>query len=128
MPPQTVRLWDTRKLSSHLHEYDRHTDAITAVQWSPRAPEIFISTSADHNAMVWDNRRIGEKQQKDCEREGPPELMFVHAGHITRISDVSWDASDQWMVASVAEDNMVHVWSMDQKICCEEPDANNMID
>lgn len=32
--------------------------------------------------------------------------------HLSRISDCAWDANDPWMVASVAEDNMVHVWQM----------------
>lgn len=44
--------------------------------------------------------------------DGPPELLFVHGGHTSKISDFAWNPSDDWVVASVAEDNILQVLSL----------------
>lgn len=44
--------------------------------------------------------------------DGPPELLFVHGGHTAKISDFSWNANDQLVIASVSEDNILQVWQM----------------
>ena len=43
---------------------------------------------------------------------GPPELLFVHGGHTAKVSDFSWNLSQPWVVASVAEDNILQIWQM----------------
>eukprot|EP00505_MAST-04D_sp_SCG-Rhode-Island_P006653 Stramenopile-MAST_4_protein_6653 len=48
--------------------------------------------------------------------DGPPELLFVHGGHTARISDLSWNLNDEWVVASVADDNILQVWAMGENI------------
>mmetsp|Transcript_38167 Transcript_38167/g.68457 ORF Transcript_38167/g.68457 Transcript_38167/m.68457 type:complete len:80 (+) Transcript_38167:217-456(+) len=54
----------------------------------------------------------------DDAEDGPPELMFVHAGHTARISDFSWNPNPvcEWVCASVAEDNMLHIWQVAEGI------------
>ena len=42
--------------------------------------------------------------------DGPPELLFIHGGHTAKVSDFSWSPNDNWVVASVAEDNILQVW------------------
>ena len=89
--------------------------------------------------MVWDLSRIGDEQvrlpapsqHKLCSfsrhlrplncvvsaqtpedaEDGPPELLFVHGGHTSKVSDFAWNPSDDWVVASVAEDNILQVRS-----------------
>jgi histone-binding protein RBBP4 len=61
---------------------------------------------------VWDVRRIGEEQTPEDAEDGPPELLFIHGGHTSKISDFSWNAKDPWVVASVAEDNVLQIWQM----------------
>ena len=39
-------------------------------------------------------------------------MQFVHAGHTAAVTDFCWDPNDAWVVASVAEDNILHVWMM----------------
>ena len=42
----------------------------------------------------------------------PAELIFIHAGHTARISDLQWSPNDDLVIASVAEDNIMQVWQM----------------
>ena len=35
------------------------------------------------------------------------------------MADFSWNANDPWVVASVAEDNVLQVWAMAQNIYAE---------
>ena len=56
-------------------------------------------------------------------QDGPPELLFIHGGHTSKISDFSWNPNEnstQWFIASVAEDNVLQVWNMASNIY--EPD------
>jgi histone-binding protein RBBP4 len=48
-------------------------------------------------------------QAPEDAEDGPPELLFVHAGHTEALSDFSWSANDDWVIASVASDNTLHV-------------------
>ena len=52
-------------------------------------------------------------------QDGPPELLFIHGGHTAKVADFSWNANDPWVVASVAEDNVLQVWAMAQNIYAE---------
>ena len=45
--------------------------------------------------------------------------MFVHAGHTSRISDMSWNMNERLMMASCGEDNIVQVWQMANEIYSE---------
>ena len=33
----------------------------------------------------------------------------MHGGHTSKISDFSWNRNDDWVIASVAEDNILQV-------------------
>lgn len=75
-----------------------------------------------------------EQNTQDAE-DGPPELLvslvfflaesprhsqthffktiqFIHGGHTNKISDFGWNANEPWVIASVAEDNILQVWQM----------------
>lgn len=51
-------------------------------------------------------------QTPEDQEDGPPELLFVHGGHTSKISDFTWNPNDDWVVASVAEDNILQVCSV----------------
>jgi hypothetical protein len=40
----------------------------------------------------------------------PPELVFVHGGHVDKINDLSWHGAHEGMLASVADNGLLHVW------------------
>ncbi len=54
--------------------------------------------------------------------DGPPELLFIHGGHTSKISDFAWNTNDDWVVASVAEDNILQIWQMAENIYDDAPE------
>lgn len=51
--------------------------------------------------------------------------QFVHGGHTSKISDFSWSETEDWVIASVAEDNILQVWQMAENIYNEEEDGED---
>jgi len=116
----TVALWDLRMLKNKMHSLDSHRDEVLAVQWSPFNEAVLASCGADRRLMVWDQSRIGDEQSGEDAEDGPPELLFIHGGHTNKISDFGWNANEPWMLASVAEDNILQVWQMAENIYSDE--------
>ena len=83
------------------------------MEWSPHAPSVFASGSSDRRVHIWDIAQIGAEQTPDDAEDGAPELLFVHGGHTSRITDLGWapNEKDKWHLVSTAEDNVIMVWS-----------------
>lgn len=113
---KTVALWDMRNLSKKLYLLDSHTEEVSQVGWSPHHETILSSSGADRRLMVWDLSRIGDEQSPEDAEDGPPELLFVHGGHTAKISDFAFNGKDEWVVASVAEDNILQIWQMAENL------------
>lgn len=109
---KTVALWDIRNLSRKLHVFENHMEEVFQVGWSPHHETILASSGADRRLMVWDLSKIGDEQTQEDAEDGPPELLFIHGGHTAKISDFAFNPSDDWVVASVAEDNILQIWQM----------------
>lgn len=107
-----VNLWDIRSLKQPFHKFEGHKEGVYQVSWSPFNETILGSCSQDRRVHVWDLSRIGEEQAPEDAEDGPPELLFVHGGHTAKVSDFSWNSTDNWVVASVSEDNILQVWQM----------------
>ncbi|KAF5840260.1 nucleosome remodeling factor [Dunaliella salina] len=118
---KTVALHDSRNLSQRLHVFESHTDEVFQIGWSPKNETILASCGADRRVMVWDLSRIGDEQTPEDQEDGPPELLFVHGGHTSKISDFTWNPNDDWVVASVAEDNILQIWQMASNTVEREP-------
>ncbi|VDP65268.1 unnamed protein product [Schistosoma curassoni] len=82
------------------------------VQWSPHNETILASSGTDRRLHVWDLSKIGIDQTAEDADDGPPELLFIHAGHTAKISDFSWNINDPWAICSVSEDNILQIWQM----------------
>ncbi|KAF1797577.1 WD40-repeat-containing domain protein [Mucor lusitanicus] len=113
---KTVGLFDIRKIDTKLHSMELHEGEITQVAWSPHDDPILASAGTDRKIVIWDLRHIGQEQTPEDAEDGPPEIMFVHSGHTSRISDFSWNPTDRWVLASAAEDNVVQIWQMSRNI------------
>lgn len=115
---KTAALWDLRNIKNKLHSFNSHSDELLQVQWAPFNESVFASASADRRLAVWDLSHIGKEQTAEDAEDGPPELLFIHGGHTNKISDFSWNSNEDedWVVCSVAEDNIFHVWQMAQNI------------
>ena len=117
---RSLALWDLRNTSSKLHSFESHTDQVTSVEWSPFSETIFASAAADRRVNIWDVTRIGMEQEPEDSEDGPPELLFSHGGHTDKIVDFNWNQHEQWLIASVADDNTLQVWQVAESILEEE--------
>jgi len=43
-------------------------------------------------------------------------FFFLKGGHTANVSDICWNPNDEWVMASVAEDNILHIWQMAENI------------
>lgn len=123
---KTVKLWDMRNLKSELHTLESHTDEVFSVSWSPSNETILASCGTDRRVMIWDISRIGMEQSPEDSEDGPPELLFIHGGHTSKISDFSWNPNEggEWTIASVAEDNILQIWQPSDSIYMEDDNEN----
>ena len=69
--------------------------------------------------------RIGDEQSPEDAEDGPPELLFIHGGHTSKISDFAWNGNDDWVMASVAEDNILQIWQMAENIYTAEGEKDD---
>ncbi|KAH8922081.1 WD40 repeat-like protein [Atractiella rhizophila] len=125
---------------------DATAPAIQSVIWSPTEETVFASSGGDRRVRIWDCAKIGEEQTEEDKEDGPPELVFIHAGHIDVIGDICWcpgfdlptkgkekkknsaDRSEgRWTMASVDENNGLHVWQVGRPIwAAGEVELNDM--
>ena len=107
----TVALHDLRHLRRPLHSLAAHGEEVFQVSWSPHAEPVLASCGADRRVALWDLSRAGDEQSAEDAADGPPELLFVHGGHTSKVSDFAWSPNDEWLAATVAEDNILQIWS-----------------
>ncbi|CAH1450613.1 unnamed protein product [Lactuca virosa] len=119
---KTVKLFDLRKITTALHTFDCHKEEVFQVGWNPQNETILASCCLGRRLMVWDLSRIDQEQTPEDAEDGPPELLFIHGGHTSKVSDFSWNPCEDWIVASVAEDNILQIWQMAENIYHDEDD------
>lgn len=107
---KTVALWDVRNVKQKLHSFEHHQGQIYSLEWSPFKNSVFASSDTDRQVIIWDMERIGEEQDPDDAEDGPPELFFSHRGHTDKINDIAWASTRDWLLASVADDEILQVW------------------
>jgi len=82
------------------------------------------SCGGDRRLNIWDLSKIGEEQEPEDAEDGPPELLFIHGGHTDKIADFSWNANDDWVISSVADDNVLQIWQMAENIWNEDEEED----
>lgn len=125
---KSVGMWDLRNLTQKLHSFEHHTDQIFAVQWAPFAENILASSSTDRRVMIWDVLEIGAEQEADDTEDGPPELLFMHCGHTDKVNDIAWSFTQDWLMASCADNEVLQVWELAKAIRDEDGDADEFSD
>ncbi|KAI9323729.1 WD40-repeat-containing domain protein [Dichotomocladium elegans] len=113
---KTVALWDMRNLKAKIHVMEHHKEEVYHVSWSPHHETVLASAGSDGKVLVWDLARLGDVKESGPADGPPAELLFAHEGHTSGIADFGWNPAEAWSLASVAEDNMVHVWEMARTI------------
>ncbi|XP_006837888.2 WD-40 repeat-containing protein MSI1 [Amborella trichopoda] len=128
-----LNIWDLRSslpkkplqsILAHQAEVRICRGEVYEVAWNPKSETILASSGADRRVMVWDLDRIGEEQAAEDAEDGPPELLFVHGGHTDKISDFSWNPHHDWVIASVAADNIIQIWQMADHITNDGEDVH----
>lgn len=104
----TVRLWDLRNTSGAVYTLEGHQKEIFQLQWSPFDESVLASCGADRRVNIWDLSKISNCSLD--EDDSPAELLFVHGGHTSKVSDFSWNTVDPWVISSVSEDNILQIW------------------
>jgi WD40 repeat protein len=125
---KTVAIWDTRNISKCLNSLVSHSDEVLCVDWAPFNESILASCSADRRVALWDLSRIGQEQTPEDAEDGPPELLFLHGGHTSKVSDFSWNTKDEWTIASVSEDNVLQVWNIAEEIYAQDGEDKSVED
>eukprot|EP00922_Rhytidocystis_sp_ex-Travisia-forbesii_P035058 GHVS01052053.1.p1 GENE.GHVS01052053.1~~GHVS01052053.1.p1 ORF type:complete len:425 (-),score=63.56 GHVS01052053.1:611-1885(-) len=107
-----VTLWQMKQLGRPAHRMAQHKAAVVRVHFTSYSEKLLASASSDRTMTIWDVDRIGMEQTPEDAEDGPPELVFTHSGHTASVSDFSWNPEEpyRWMVASVAEDNILQIW------------------
>lgn len=104
---RSVAVWDVRNMKTKLFSLRQHRDDVNQVKFSRQACNLIASGGSDRRVMIWDLSKVGQEQSPEKAKDGPPELVFIHGGHTSKISDISWNLNERLMMASVAEDNIV---------------------
>ncbi|OMJ70737.1 hypothetical protein SteCoe_31213 [Stentor coeruleus] len=113
---KTIGIWDLRNLSLKSASFSCHKDIVTSVKWAPYTGNLVASASNDRRVMIWDLTNIGKVQSEEEAEDGPPELVFIHGGHTSYVSDIAWNPNEDLTLASVAEDNILQVWQVSNSI------------
>ena len=117
---KTCALWDIRNINLKLHSFIHHNEKVMGVKWNNKLVNIFASYGDDRRINIWDISQIGKNISNDDNDDGPSELIFTHGGHTDKVNDISWNKNDELMCASVAENNVVHLWEMNNDIYYNE--------
>merc|ERR1711977_623289 len=120
----TLQILDVRQgdLKEASVTCDAHTDAVNALAFHPHEESILGSGGYDRRVIFWDLSRVGEEQLPDDQEDGPPELLFMHGGHTSHLSDFSWNVNEPWVVCSAAEDNLIQIWKVAEAIVGKDLD------
>uniref|UniRef100_A0A7S1APA3 Histone-binding protein RBBP4-like N-terminal domain-containing protein n=1 Tax=Noctiluca scintillans TaxID=2966 RepID=A0A7S1APA3_NOCSC len=105
-----IRLWDARFLRRSLHVLEWAVAvpkgsgrAVTSLAWAPFEAGVLAATGFGGRVLIWDLCRIGMPQADFHALDGPPELLFVHAGHLgSHTVDVAW-SDIPWLLASASD-------------------------
>eukprot|EP00924_Labyrinthula_sp_SR-Ha-C_P014415 maker-scaffold_20-snap-gene-5.13-mRNA-1 protein AED:0.05 eAED:0.05 QI:44/1/1/1/1/1/8/16/437 len=115
-----VKLWDMRKMRKPLHTFVGHRNGIMQLEWSPFDMAKFATCAEDRRVIVWDAGKIGDEQSPEDAASGPPELMFTHGGHSAEVKDFGWNKNEEYVMASVSEDNVLQIWQPSDSLCYQE--------
>ncbi|KAL5564883.1 hypothetical protein UlMin_028047 [Ulmus minor] len=108
----TIKVFDLRQTRFEVHTLKHHRGRVNQLGWNPKYKGILASGCHSRMVLIWDLTRIGQILTREEEAEGPPELLFDHAGHKGQITDFAWNTSKDRIIASVAKDNSLQIWKM----------------
>lgn len=114
----SIHLWDIRRITDPVAELNYHGKSVTGLQWSPANETVIASYSDDGRVVLWDLAKTSLPLTYSDDEVAPPEVSFVHIGHVGRVTDVSWNPAktEEWLLASADTTNGLHVYRPLQKV------------
>ncbi|KAL8271951.1 hypothetical protein Esti_004075 [Eimeria stiedai] len=107
-------VWDFRDLRRPAHRLlHLPNEALTSVKWHPQNKAVLAAGTTDRLVRIFDCSLIGAEQSPEEAEEGPPEVVFVHGGHVAGVTELDWNSLDEefpWVIASASEDNVLQIW------------------
>lgn len=108
----SIAIWDLRKAHALLNDLEFHKQQVTGLEWHPSKEQILVSASDDGKCYVWDNAKCGEEIARQDYEDGPPELVFPHEMHKSKVEEVCWNPRVQDdtlfpMIASVENQEII---------------------
>ncbi|CAK7896449.1 chromatin assembly factor 1 subunit p50 [[Candida] anglica] len=76
--------------------------SVTQAKWHHRHHNVLAASSTDKTVKIFD--------LAETNYESNDHVLFVHAGHMLGVNDLDWSLHDDWLMATVADDNSLHVW------------------
>lgn len=110
----TVHICDLRNLNNPVNTLRVHSGAVNTVFWHPALHNVVGSAAADRRVVAWDLSRTGQHQLPEDAADGPPEMTFVHAGHLEAVTDACWDVDDT--VLSADAGGTLQIWRMNDRV------------
>eukprot|EP01059_Diplonema_ambulator_P014971 TRINITY_DN26010_c0_g1_i1.p1 TRINITY_DN26010_c0_g1~~TRINITY_DN26010_c0_g1_i1.p1 ORF type:complete len:577 (+),score=101.01 TRINITY_DN26010_c0_g1_i1:53-1783(+) len=141
-----VKIWDIRfgGRSEPPMTLRGHAGEITCLEWAPHSETVLATGATDRTIVLWDIEKHSYQERYSNGRieccpwlttawSGPPqedappddmaipkEILFVHLGHTAPITSLSWNPNEDWFLASAAQDNMLHIWQVSNKVRDED--------
>ena len=113
-----IHIRNLQNLNEPLYELkDVHQGAITQLKWHPKFAQVLASSSTDSLVKIHDLSILENGKGLDTSVELSVDTnhkmsatIFQHLGHMLGVNDFDWSFADDWMIASVADDNSLHIW------------------
>lgn len=100
-----VHVWDTRHMTTPVHVFNHHKEAVMNVEWSPHTTNVFATGSDDGIVCIWDlSRRHDSDSAAQLNVPVPDELVLQHAGHQSSVVDFCWNPDEPWTIMSASVD------------------------
>ena len=124
---KTVAVWDVRNMGKRMYTLRHHTDEIFQVAFSPHIETVLASSGSDELVVasrvpiitvwisslviVWDLSKVEDPSNDPATQPTapPPEVVFVHSGHLGKVADFSWNPNRPWTICSTDEYNKFQV-------------------
>lgn len=118
-----IKLWDIRKLTHPLYEFEYHRGEIIRLEWDSMSETIFAASATDKRMTIWDASLMGSERSeklhssasknntaapdaaKSSCKEIAPELIFIHGGfQFADCYDFSFHPHNPWILIAVADE------------------------
>ncbi|KAL1227691.1 Histone-binding protein [Trichinella pseudospiralis] len=108
---KTIKVWDLRCMKKPFYAIRTSTSEINKMKYSNYMESVF-ATSCNESVFIWDLSQI---KLTDDSSPVEHEPLFVHGGHMGKVTDFSWLFCDRHYplsMCSISEDGPIQMWQL----------------